>query len=56
MRHSDGEFNTAENEGECRGGSLLSAVGLWVRGPKETFSLGYWASSQVLTFPFISLR
>lgn len=40
MRHSDVEFNIVENEGERRGGSLLSAVGLWVRGPIETFLSG----------------
>lgn len=40
MQHSDVELNFVENEGERRRGSLLSAVGLWVRGPIETFLSG----------------
>lgn len=33
-------FTRAEYVGEGRRGSLLSTVGLWVRGPTETFLSG----------------
>lgn len=60
-------FSRAEYVREGGQGSLLSAhqllsvktwaVGLWLKDHRETLiSVGYWASSQALNFPFVSFK
>lgn len=60
-------FSRAEYVREGGQGSLLSAhqllsvktwaVGLWLKDHRETLiSVGYWASSQGLNFPFVSFK